>query len=733
MNKILSLLGVIAKSVRKNKFVYFAIAIYTLSTVFYMGPSVWDCGNTLAGMGDNTAGPIWKAENAGDTPFGGFVKTTNYPWGESLASPIDAVVAGQSVVLWTTAKIAGPVCGYNVSNMIGFMSATLVMFFFVRRLLKGKSNWIALLAGYIVAFSPYFQIKTVAHPGYAFQALLIGILWAFMSLVTTRKKSRAFILAGLIALCFYFDPYFSLLSATIIAPLVLVWAGISVFRYKKRPELRKDIVRQLKLLLVTGAMVVAAIIPLVLVMTTQSSEIKASVAGTRDMMVETAKQCSNWPQEYLLPFPHSPLFSIFGSEAKRVQGSLYEFSTCGLAEDAVGISLVVVLIVLLFFLIAGWEKIKKNKLELGKIVRYDPKLLIIGTAVVGLVAVVLALPPVHIFGIPLPSYLMVETSSIWRIIAREYVILNIAITVLFAIALAYFVKNINITKTWKIILYVGIVLLVAAQYQTANPLTTYDTGKFKYSEASDTYYWLKEQNDIDAIAEYPIEKAVESGAHGYYLTMQLIHDKPLLNSARSDSAQEPVRSSIKDLSDPQTLPVLHALGINTLVVHGVDPDELEKIPYLSVIYSGDDVPDKYIPDSPAITNKYIAVVRIDGDVPTINASLRFLDNVPRNSSIQTSANNWGYEVPSGTQMAYQTLKDDTKMSTEGTVCFEAKMSAGDDKGTLVLNSNGRTISSNQLSDEYKQVSVKVAVGEKIELTTNSGHNVQLTNLGCKPL
>ena len=326
---------------------------------------------------------------------------------------------------------------------------------------------------------------------------------------------------------------------------------------------------------------------------------------------------------------------------------------------------------------------------------------------------------------------MVDASSIWRIIAREYVVVNIAVVVLFSLSLAYFAKNLELKKISRIILFISIGLLVAAQYQTFNPLKSTDTNKFQYSNAPDTYYWLKGQDNIKSIAEYPIEKAAEANSHGYYLTMQYIHGKPLLNSARSDSPQEPGRSSIKNLSDPQTLSTLHALGIDTIVVHGVNPEELDQIPYLSVLYVGDEVPDKYLADSPAITNDYIAVVGIDGDVPDRSTSIEFVTDVPRNSVIQTSANNWAYEIPSKTVISNRTLKDKTS-KTADTICFDARMSATKDEGTLVLKIKGSIVFMMPLVDEYRQVKVTVPTDVDIEVSSANGHNMQATKLGCTP-
>ena len=233
-----------------------------------LSTTVLDCGNTLNSLGDNSAGPIWKAANVGDEPIGGFSKVTNYPEGESLSSPIDTVVVGQSLLLWTTAKIAGPVCGYNIANVLGYMSTALVMFAFIYSLTRGR-RWIALLAGYAVAFTPFFQTKIGGHPSYGFQALLIGIIWAFLSLVATRKKSRAVVLAVLVATFFYFDPYFSLMAFTILVPLGLVWLSMRLMKLRKE-KIKKNYLAEMNILGLCVAFLALLSAPLAYIMFTQS-------------------------------------------------------------------------------------------------------------------------------------------------------------------------------------------------------------------------------------------------------------------------------------------------------------------------------------------------------------------------------------------------------------------------------------------------------------------------------
>lgn len=715
---------------RKYFFLVFTIVSYFAFTVYYMGPSALDCTNTVGGIGDNTAGPIWKFENTGSGPVGGYSNVTNYPFGESLSGPVDVVVSGQSVLLWSSAKVFGPVCGYNAINIISYVSAALVMFFFVRSMLRGRYGWIAWIAGYAVAFAPFYQVKIGGHPSYGFQAILIGVIWAFFSLITRRRLSSAIILAILTVTCFYFDPYFSLLVSTILVPLVVVWAIYNVGNFRKKSASKNTIIKELKLGSICLAIIAIAVLPLLYVMTSQSAQIKDSVAGTRDNIVESAKLCSNWPQEYLLPFPDSPAFKLLGGESEKVKGVLYAFSQCGIAEDSVGIAIVMLAVILLFFVVLLWEYLNRRKSVLPKILSYNPAVLISGLIGISFTAIILALPPFHVLGFPLPSLIMVEMTSVWRIISREYVVLNIAVVILFSLSLAYFSATLKLKRAAIAVLAGLLFSGIFIQYQTYTPFRGNVESNFSYSNAPTGYYWLKGQESIRGIAEYPIEKATEASSHGYFLTMQSIHRKPILNSALATSSDDPVRSSIKNLKDPLTPIVLRSLGVDAVVVHGVGVSEIESIPYLKVIYSGDHKPDGRLPDSPAVMNSSFVIAKIIGDTPFVKTSFQFLDSLPRNREIQKSATSWEYEVPSGSRAALRSVMRGRE-GDDANVCFSIKMAATGDTGVLdISGTKMKAFERIMLSDQYYPIRFEVPFNQTIAISNNNGRNMQITNIGC---
>lgn len=126
----------------KKIFVFLVLLSYIFFTIFYMGPSTWNCQDTLYGFGDNTAGPVWRfGLEPKQAPLGSFENMTNYPVGENLYSPTNYSLSGQSYMIWAASRTLGPICGYNVINAVGFIASAFVMFGFIYALTRRK--WIA--------------------------------------------------------------------------------------------------------------------------------------------------------------------------------------------------------------------------------------------------------------------------------------------------------------------------------------------------------------------------------------------------------------------------------------------------------------------------------------------------------------------------------------------------------------------------------------------------------------
>ena len=704
---------------------------YLFFTVFYMGPSVWKCNDTLYGFGDNTAGPVWKfGLEPTQAPLGSFENATNYPVGENLYSPTNYSLSGQSLMIWGSSKMLGPVCGYNSINIAGFVLSALVMFGFIYAITKNK--WIAWLSGYAVSFSPYYQMKIGGHPGYGYQAFLIGSAWALYNLIKKRRSRDIIIFASVTAFCFYFDPYFSLLASSIVVPLVLVWFGLLITKKLHRSITNEYFVQNIKIASKAFAVTLILILPLVFVTLKNAKQISTSVAASRGNVLFEARACSNYPHEYLAPFVLHPVFErLYGSKTDYMKmiDAIHNGFSCGIGEDTIGLSLVIIFITGVGLIIIGWEKINKRKLGLG--LGYDEDLVLCGMVVVLLAAVLLAIPPARVLGrFPTPAYLLLKVTPTWRTLTRLYVVVNFAVITLFSVAMLYFTKYFQKNKRLLVVMFLLVTLVVIIEYQAFKPFTGNSLSTFSYSkDVPAAYTWLGKQKDMSIVAEYPLEKAGgESNAMAYYLSMQIAHKKKLFNGNIPTSHEEEIKASLKDISDPQTVDVLGALGIDAVVIHGVDESIIRSISGLEVVYSAPQSAFNLLAFTPLVTHDNVVIAKIRKSKKS--EMLVFQKGFVRNTNIIKSAVDWSYEAINNSEMIISLLPgNSTKQKLATPQCFKVEMAAAGDLANLTIFADGKIFDFGQLSSAYRPISIMAQ--NNIKLSNSTGHNMRVSDLGCE--
>ena len=713
----------------KNLALILVIISYVFFIFLYMGPSVWGCGSTLTGIGDNTGGPIWRTSIKPQQPLmGGYEKMTNFPFGENLYSPVGYASVAQTVTVRAVGAVVGPVCAYNTLNMLGYLSTAIIMFAFILYLVK--SRWIAWLAGYAVAFTPYVQSKIGGHPSYGFASALIAALWLTLHILKRRQFKAGVGLALVLAFCAYFDPYFILLSITVVMPIVLVWFlyAVRVFLSSKDVHAKKKIIETVKVFALSLFTFIILLLPLAYIRIHDSKQINETTSSSRGDIATSAQQCSNLPQDYLLPDPwNTTLTRVFGPSytARNISHRHW----CGLGESRVAISLVAIFVVSVGFVVMLWERLNTRRLNLGKIVNGNPKIVIGSLMAIAVAAFLLGLPP-QVRGFKMPSHYVIKLTSTWRIFAREYLVLNLAVIVVFAIVLAYFNSILNKKhKRIVVVSFVLIVLGIITEYQI-HPM--FDPFTFSYKrDVPSVYENIRDNPDIEAIAEFPIDRlGIETDAVVYYTTMQVEHKKPILNSVIPTNPREKIDIAIKDLTDPQTLPVLRRLGIKYVTVHGVTAEELRsKTDQLEIIK--DEVPPVYglnmIRQSP--TNSIILAKVKDG--PKADSVLTIQKGFLVNNLIMKSPIDVEYEVLQGSELKLVPTAGGKNSQSLRSVCFDVKMSASNDTSNLVVYVNEKPQLSVNLTGDYVPARILAKEGDVLRLQNSRGYNMRLNNLGCK--
>ncbi len=548
-----------------------------------MGSAFSSCNTSINGFGDSTAGPIWQNSLKPNLPvLGGLEKVTNYPMGDNLKSPINYSGLTESTMIKVFSRVAGPVCGYNIFNIVGLMLSALVMFGFIYYLTRKK--WIALMSGFVVTFNPFIQSQIGEHPSYSHVWIFIALLWLFVEFIKSYKLIIGILIALLVAFSFYFDPYFSLLSVTIVVPCLLVLMGSIYIKYKNGSLNKNSTWKIMKTCLISSILFLILIFPLVFIFISQKNQINAQVGSSRPNQYSESvliQKCSNLPWDYFIPDPYNTfLVSKYGKNYTNNAINLHNW--CTASESRTEISITVITVITTGGLLIILDKIKKRKNQLNKILFYDPKTLLITVISVAIFALLIGLPP-KFESYPTLSYLILKYFSIWRVFAREYMIVTTAITVLFAITLSYLSAfKSKLTKYIFPIIYLLLFTLIIMEYQVAKPFSPYT---FHYNKDIPTIYkTIKDDKKINATAEYPIEQnGVESISLDYYLTMQSFDRKPLFNSINNQIF--PLQRAFKSLNDPQTISALRYLGINYLVIHGVDPRTLVSNQQIIVIQS----------------------------------------------------------------------------------------------------------------------------------------------------
>lgn len=539
-----------------HPFILFACiaGIYALFTMYYyLGNAVFSCSDTLpTGIGDATAGLIWLNSVDGNLPWWGFTHVSNFPFGERIGLPFHILAQTIYIPFWAISLVVGPVCGYNILTGFGFVFSAMAMFLFIRWLTN--KSWIAFIAGFAVAFTPYLQYKTGLHPSYVFQGLFIIAAWLFLAFWRSPSWKKAVGLGIVSALFFYTDPYFILLGGVMAVGLILTATIGTLLKRKNWPSAW----HRLRLLLISGLVLFACILPIAYVQIHYKDQIKTLVSSSRSDIKSEAEIYGARPQEYILPNASEPLLgALFGP-------AYYNRDTHGSnpGETQLSISLTLIVIALGLIAVILRKKLRHEKFKNAWTMQNlsVPFLAFIfsGTA---LLAVAFSLPP-KLGSILTPTDILIHFIDTWRVFARLQVIVNICVVILAAIGLALAVQHLR-KKHIRILLIVAVCIGLLFEYQSFFPFRE----TWSYKTAPQAYHWLKAQSDVTTAAEYPLDEPAKTIYPTYYFSYQILHGKNLINATLPASPQSVLRNALRDLDDPQTVPVLRALGVQVVLVH----------------------------------------------------------------------------------------------------------------------------------------------------------------------
>lgn len=532
-----------------------------------MGTAITDCSTSSTALGsDSTGGFGWVQWASGNDLTWDYTDKSNYPYGESLENPQFITSALLIGVFKLLASLTTPICGINLVLLLGYMSTGLLMFGFVRWLIKRFG--IALFAGYAAAFVPFHQLKAQSHINYTYGSLFIAIIWAYVWLMQRPSYKRAAIFGAVCSLGFYFDGYFILISALVIAGLCASTAIVGSWQIlRNRHNARDSIINFVERLkyLVTGLVILAILlVPILVVYKTSGDQITQSLSMVRsDIKTETLSYGAR-PIEFIAPSSTSALLPQKVSFLTvKPHGSNPSESTLYM-----GWTVIILAFVALFYVVIDRKNKKKTRL---RSMGYNELVLLLVTVFVMCFA--FSIPAlVTIFGhvIQTPTWILIKLTSNWRALARIFLAMHPVIVILASLGLYRLTRGRSATVRAIVVLLCGIVLFL--EFLPAQLHPTQDLNK----NAPQIYKQLKNDPNVKLIVEYPLTSFLYTPE---IFTFQMIHNKTLVNASNGSVATGPVDASIAGLNDPQTLGVLKSLGVDMVITHGMKVDNPNLITY----------------------------------------------------------------------------------------------------------------------------------------------------------
>ena len=553
-----------------------ASVFFLLTSWFFMGPALSSCTTTvLGGPSDATAGLGWLQFSDNHDPWWSHSSITNYPAGESLWQP--TYISGQAVYLlfWLAGVFTNQICSLNIVVLIGYMTSALAMYGFVRWLTRRPS--IGIVAGVAAAYVPYFQMKAMGHLTHLYQSVFTLFLWSAIDFWQRPSKLRAVRTSFLVALAAYLDGYFILIMA-VLAALVIgaltLWDLLEARKDGWRTIAKKLWVKYRHFVVALVALVVF-MAPLIIVNITSASKIQAFISHSRGNILYDAITYSVRPYEYFAP-PHLSLFAPDSYKAWRVQ----HFHHSNPIENTQYVGITIMLLAA-FALWVTYRSIRKKQDDMKRF-----RLVALVALVVVIGAAIMSLPPRgklfgHLF--VTPTGVLIHFTSKWRVMARFFIILDMAMVILASIGIYTLLANIK-THLRRLALLVAILILIVLEYLISPPWYVWNFQK----DAPAVYYQLSKDASVDTIAEFPIDDP--PGPYTQYeFTYQQVHKKNMVNAFTVTSDDAIIRKAIDGIGDPQTMPVLAELGVDVVTTYDINADMLGLQKYTADAKNGDGI------------------------------------------------------------------------------------------------------------------------------------------------
>ena len=468
------------------------------------------------------------------------ISALNAPAGVNQQWALNLSQVPSDLLDWVLSLVFGGVAGGNLFTLLGFVASGTTMFAFVQRLFG--SRVVSLLAGFSFAFYPFPVAAASVHYLFVHGWPMVLCVWALLEMAHQPSRRSATLAGFATAFAMSWQPYYELLAGFALATMIVVTVGLGLARGKPREAVRAAVI----------ALLPVAALGLFFALVLRISGGLTSV-GTLPRPIDQVYAFSASLRDYL-PGPYNPLFGQITGPYLKAHLGFSDFW-----DSAVYPGYVVVILALVGF-VGVVTRVRANKSEPSDIRT-------VATMSAGILAVVAfvssATPTVSVLGFQLkmPSWFIFEITPTWQTFSRFVILLELALVILMAAALAHLRQSMKVNKIGPVFLLVW--GLLALDLWAQPPHHTVST------RPAPVYVWLR-AHPGGIVADYPILPAYDP-ASAAALFWSGYDSHPLFQGYWALTSSESLKLDLADLAGSQTASKLASYGVRYIVVHRGTP------------------------------------------------------------------------------------------------------------------------------------------------------------------
>ncbi len=398
---------------RPTKFHVGALLLYSLAFAVWFHPVVAHPGSRVAccvSDGTSTLRDLWVAGQQHDNPFTFTHDAYNgAPEGTPRATATVFANSGlQTGFVWLLRNVLGEVGAWNLFLALGIIGTAFATFALLRHL--GCSAVASLFGGYVFGFAPYALERAYAgHLGLLQNWALVLVVLAMIRIGKRPTVGSAALAGAAIGLAFWIGAYQGLFASLIAFAYVLVDVV--------RAGTARERGRSVGLLALAYGIGAATLVPVVVLYARERGTVQTATArATSDLYTFAARIT-----DYLVPSPRNPLFHW-----------VHGVFSHGLTEHSLFVGYVTIVLAITAVILL----VRRNPWIAGSEVRLRTTWAMVSLAVL---AFVLSFAPSYRIGsvrIPMPSALLGNLTTNWRVYSRFGEVVGLALVVLASVALS---------------------------------------------------------------------------------------------------------------------------------------------------------------------------------------------------------------------------------------------------------------------------------------------------------